>query len=339
MYSKKKYYSKPKQAPAQLKRTPLVLNSISLNYRDVNLIARAGVVNSRREIPIEGERIVVSAMSSIVGENFIKAVADLPEDIRPTIHIPRDSNALNNLRLAKELGLDRIFVGVGLNTPEIEELALELGFDTVLLDVANGYLPCVKNKVAELKEKFKRVISGSVHTATGYNALVEAGCDVVRSGIAPGSVCTTKDVTGYTRGTFTEIKSLNYSKVVNRFPAEILADGGFKSSGDVVKSFLAGADYIMSGRLFVDAEEAQLRVDGSHIYFGQASAKGKGTFNNMTSTNIERTEEKLPTDNVRPLEAILVELWDGIKSGISYSGHKTLSKAIGCGMFEVKHQQ
>jgi len=323
----------------KLKRTPLILSSTSLNYSDVNLIAKAGVVNSRSEIPIEGERIVVSAMSSIVGEDFIEAVAKLPRDLQPTIHIPRDNNALDNLRLAKEFGLERIFVGVGLNSSEIEELALTLGYTTVFLDVANGYLPCVKEKVLELKKKFRRVLAGSVHTASGYRALVDAGADVVRSGIAPGSVCTTKDVTGYTRGTFSEIKGLNYAKVRDSFPAEVLADGGFKSSGDVVKAFLAGADYIMSGRLFVDAEEAKLRVDGSHVYYGQASAKGKDTFNNNSSKNVEGTEVKLPTDSIRPLEVVLQQLWDGIRSGVSYSGHKSLDKAIGCGIFEIKHQR
>jgi IMP dehydrogenase len=305
----------------------------------VNLIAREGVVDSRSQIPIEGERIVVSAMSSIIGEKFIEAVANLPQNLQPTLHIPRDNNSLNNLRLAKELGLKRVFVGVGLNTPEIESMAIELGFDSVLLDVANGYLPNVKKKVSELKRNFRKVIVGSVHTGTGYMALVEAGADVVRSGIAPGSVCTTKDVTGYTRGTFTEINALNRKKVKEGFPSEILADGGLKSSGDVVKAFLAGADYIMSGRLFVDAEEAELRVDGSNVYYGQASQKGKGTFGNTASKNIEGREEILPTDNVRPLESILTELWDGIRSGISYSGHPTLAKAIGKGMFEVKYQR
>lgn len=315
-----------------------VLDSVSLNYSDVNLIAREGVVDSRKQIPIEGERIVVSAMSSIIGETFIKAVANLPKELQPTLHIPRDNNSLKHLRLVKELGLERVFVGVGINTPEIENLALELGFESVLLDVANGYLPSVKNKVSELKQKFRKVIVGSVHTGTGYMALVEAGADVVRSGIAPGSVCTTKDVTGYTRGTFTEINALNRKKVKEGFPAEILADGGLRNSGDVVKAFLAGADYIMSGRLFVDALESELRVDGSNVYFGQASKKGKNTFGNSGS-NIEGTEEELSTNNVRPLETILNEIWDGIRSGISYSGHSSLGKAIGKGMFEVKYQR
>lgn len=325
--------------PKTLKRTALILNTSSLNYSDVNLIAKAGVINSRKEIPIEGERIVVSAMSSIVGEDFIKAIASLPKYLQPTIHIPRDNHSLSNLRLAKELGLDRIFVGVGLNTPEIESLAQSLGFETVFLDVANGYLPCVKEKVSELKQKFRYVIAGSVHTQSGYKDLVSAGADVVRSGIAPGSVCTTKDVTGYTRGTFTEINGLNCAKVKDGFSAKVLADGGLKSSGDVVKAFLAGADYIMSGRLFVDAQEAQLRVDGTHVYYGQASKKGKETFNNDNSKNVEGTEEQLPTNNVRPLENILLELWDGIRSGVSYSGHNSLDKAIGCGIFEIKYQR
>ena len=318
-------------------RTPQILNTLSLNYGDVNLIAKAGVINSRSEIPIEGERIVVSGMSSIIGEEFIKAVAGLPKELRPTLHIPRDQRSLDHLRLAKELGLERIFVGVGLNTTEIESLAHSLEFDTVLLDVANGYLPCVKEKVAQLKDKFRCVIAGSVHTPLGYQALARAGATIVRSGIGPGSVCTTKDMTGYTRGTFTEITELNRAKVEDGFSAKILADGGFKNSGDAVKAFLAGADYIMSGRLFVNAQEAQQRVDGSHVYFGQASQRGKETFNNDQTRNIEGREEQLSTSDVRPLGDILTTVWDNMRSGVSYSGHRSLGEAIGCGVFEQKY--
>lgn len=238
-------------------------NTKSLGYDDVVLIAQPSAIESRKEVPIEGWRIVVSAMTSIVGPQFIRAVAELPEEYRPTIHIPRDIYAEENLRLAKLLGLTHIFVGVGLNTPHLEELAKELGYNQLLLDLANGYLPQVKQKVSELKEKGFFVCTGSVHTDVGANDLVMRGCDVVRSGIGPGSVCITSATAGYTRSPITDILALCSNRqdrwdpvkgAVQQHPNyKVLADGGIRNPADVAKAMFAGADYIMSGRLFVNA--------------------------------------------------------------------------------------
>jgi len=329
---------------------PSFTDEKSLGYDDVVLIAQPAAVESRKEIPIEGWRIVVSAMTSIVGPDFIKAVADLPKEYQPTIHIPRDIHAEVNLRLAKELGLTNIFVGVGLNTPHLEELAKELGFNQVLLDVANGYLPQVKQKVRELKDEGFFVCTGSVHTDIGANDLVMRGCDVVRSGIGPGSVCITSATAGYTRSPITDIIALSNEKQIANLMEfaellnsphldyKVLADGGIKNPADVAKAFLAGADYIMSGRLFVDANEARLRVDGSDIYYGMASALGKAAMGKKVE-HVEGKVQKLSRDNLKPLEAIIVDLWDGLRSAVSYSGYKTLEESIGNGVFEIKHSR
>jgi IMP dehydrogenase/GMP reductase len=310
-----------------------LLNTRSIGYNDVVLIAQPGVVKSRKQVPIEGKRLVVSAMTSIVGPDFIKAVAKLPYDLRPTIHIPRDIYAKENLTLAKELGLSQIFVGVGLETPELEELAKKLNYRTVLLDVANGYAPNVKEKVTKLRKDGFNVIAGSVHTYKGAIDLIHAGAHTIRSGIGTGSPCITKSETGFTRAQITEIFDLSHIKTFST-QYQVLADGGHKCPGDLVKAFLAGADYCMSGRLFVDCAESRLRVDGSDIYFGQASKLGKESMGKEIK-NIEGIHCKLSRENVRPLEQILTEYWGAIRSGISYSGYSTLSEAIGNGTFEL----
>jgi len=315
----------------------------SLGYDDVVLIAQPAAIESRKEIPIEGWRIVVSAMTSIVGTHFIDAVAKLPKEYQPTIHIPRDIYAEQNLKQAKYHGLKDIFVGVGLNTPHLVDLAKELGYNNLLLDVANGYLPSVKEKSSELVKKGFKVITGSVHTEKGAQDLWDAGVLTVRSGIGPGSVCITKDSTGFTRGQISEIldlvdgrwdDSVDYPKE-NR-PYAILADGGLRAPSDAVKAFLAGANYVMTGRMFVDAAEARLRVDGTNIYYGMASALGKKAMGKKVE-NVEGKLDVLSTDNVKSLKEILETIWAGIRSGVSYSGYATLTDAIGKGTFEVKH--
>jgi len=278
-------------------------------------------------------------MTSIVGQAFLHAVAKLPFNYQPNVHIPRDVYAEKNLRLAKQLGLTRIFVGVGLNTPHLEELAKELGYNKLLIDVANGYLPQVKQKVSELKGKGFFVCTGSVHTNVGANDLVMRGCDVVRSGIGPGSVCITSATAGYTRSPITDILALTSDQKYDQQPDyQVLADGGIRNPADVAKAMFAGADYIMSGRLFVNAKEARMRVDGSDVYYGMASELGKKAMGKKVE-HIEGKLDKLPRDNLKSLEAIIYDLWDGLRSAVSYSGYKTLEEAIGNGVFEIKQSR
>jgi len=322
-------------------------NTKSLGYDDVVLIAQPAVIESRKEIPIEGWRIVVSAMTSIVGPHFLEALSKLPQEYQPTVHIPRDIHAEKNLRLARELGLENIFVGVGLYTPKLEELAKELGYVNLLLYVANGYLPQVKEKVKNLKKQGFRVCTGSVHTDVGAKDLIDVGCNIVRSGIGPGSVCITSATAGYTRSPITDILALTTHKTwswdekkgeVAPKVYQVLADGGIKNPADTAKAFLAGADYIMSGRLFVDAKEARLRVDGSDVYYGMASALGKAAMGKKVE-HVEGKVQKLPRDNMKPLQDIIFDLWDGLRSAVSYSGHDSLASAIGNGVFEIKQSK
>lgn len=317
---------------------PKFTDKKSLSYQDVNLIAQPGIVASRSSIPIEGWRIVIAAMSSLICKELLIAVKNLPKELQPTIHIPRDSYAEYHLRLAKELGLEHIFVGIGLDTPNLEKLAKELGYNTLLIDIANGGIPQLPEKISKLKQDGFKVIAGSVSNMVTGHKLIKAGVDILRSGVGTGNACSTKEQTGFTRGNLSEVLALEkYISYNNKLSHEILADGGFRTSGDVTKAFLAGADYVMSGRLFVDAKEARLRMDGSHLYFGMASTVGKECFANDRKF-IEGKVELQSKDKIRPLETILNEIWDGIRSGVSYSGYATLTDAIGNGVFEIKHE-
>jgi len=332
----------------------ILLPTKSLSYQDVNLIAQPAIIKSRKEIPIEMKRIVVSAMTSIIGPSFIKAVAELPVEYQPTLHIPRDLFKLENLSICNKLELKNIFVGVGLAEDEsYENLALSYNYKVAFIDIANGYLPQIKERVEQLKAKgFESVICGSVHTELGAHNLMKMGVDVVRLGIAPGSVCITKDSTGYTRGTISEVFEVSeYKKGLSNFLEKeaflVMADGGLKSPSDYVKSFLAGADYCMGGRIFTEAFECRMHQENElwtvdkktlfplNTYFGMASNWGKIAMGNP-SDNIEGISSTIYP--MYPLKDIIDTLWQGIASGVSYSGNKTLTEAIGNGVFEVIHK-
>lgn len=334
----------------------------SLSYQDVNLLAQPSLVKSRKEIPIEMHRIVVSSMTSIIGPSFIQAISELEENFQPTLHIPRDIFKKENLSLCSQLGLKRIFVGVGLKQDlTYEKMALDFGYKTAFLDIANGYLLQIPERIKELKDfGFENVICGSVHTELGAHNLYKSGCDVIRLGIAPGSVCITKDSTGYTRGTISEITEIfEYKKGLSSFLEKeaylIMADGGLKSPSDYSKAFLAGADYAMGGRIFTEALECRMHdlkleerrfLVGTgpkfeykefpiNTYFGMASNWGKIAMGNP-SDNIEGTSTIIKPKFA--LKDIIETLWQGIASGVSYSGHKSLTEAIGNGVFEIIHK-
>lgn len=326
----------------------ILLKTKSLNWQDVNLLAQKSAVESRSEIPVEGHRIVVSAMTSIIGYNFIIAVSQLPKEYQPTLHIPRDIFKVENLKACFAAELKHIFVGVGLNEDkEYEALALSLRYKTAFIDIANGYLPQIKERVIQLKQKgFTKIICGSVHTIEGFDYLSSLGVEIIRSGIAPGSVCITADSTGFTRGTFSEIMALNGAREAQNINREILADGGIKSPADCVKAFLAGSDYIMSGRLFVEANECRMHNDferhynkekdlvfPKHSYFGMASSWGKIAMGNRVENIEGKSDFVIPTSS---LQDIITTIWAGIKSGISYSGYSSVKNSIGNGVFESK---
>ena len=152
-----------------------LLDSKSIYYKDVNLISQPGVVRSRKDVPIEGHRIVVSSMVAIIGEEFIRAVAKLPKELQPTLHIPRTPKAIKWLELCKELGLEHIFVGVGANTPELEAAAKRLGYQDILIDVAHGDSPLVREAVRRIRndDYWNNVIVGCQSSIPFY-ALVSA---------------------------------------------------------------------------------------------------------------------------------------------------------------------
>lgn len=327
-----------------------LLSTKSLNYSDVNLIGQLGVVESRTSIANEPWRIIVSGMSSIIGPTFIKAASELLPSLQPTLHIPRDVFQRENLKLVTELGYpkSRVLVGVGIKNSQLSLLELkELGFGSLLIDVANGYMPQIKKRVEEIQEMGFIVAVGSVHSIEGFDYLQELGVNIVRTGIGPGSVCITADSTGYTRGTFTEVFELYnhrlYKDEHGFHVPDILADGGFYSTADFVKSFLAGADYCMSGGIFANVMEARMHSDGyerlpipMHTYFGMASDLGKLCMGRNPIENIEGTYRKIGTEEVVTLKDLLINLWAGIRSGISYSGYSSLTDAIGYGVFEEK---
>lgn len=311
-----------------------IVNYKGLVYNDVSIVPSLGKVNSRGEIPFEGYRIIVAGMSSIIGMEFLKEWMALPQEIRPLIHLQRDGKAIEHLKFLAENNMqDWVIAGIGLNTPEIEKTALELGYKNILLDIAHGGLPGLDKVYNRLRAEFgedANLICGCVSTEEQISYLDNMGWDTIRMNIGSGNGCATRYVAGVAIGAFTEI--LNAHSYFGDEPsANIIADGGFYNICDFGKAFLAGAHFCMSGFVFTKCKSAQLHIDGTNEYYGMSSYK-KGVRGGQTKYD-ESLTKKVSDQNLYSLYDLLMKIWGGIRSAVSYSGYKTLEEAIGNGEF------
>ena len=326
-----------------------LLKTKSIYYNDVNLIAQPCQVSSRKQIPIELERIIVSPMQSIIGETFAKKANELGLSLALHRFCSPEQEANLFTKLSNK---DNVFVSVGLNDWDRVKILSACGAKNWLFDMANGYMRTeIKNSVDRLlcEAEVKKLMFGNVHTAQGYIDLSNVNIDpniakFIRVGIAGGSPCATNDSTGFNRGPITELMEIHETQPYepssdNDFSHPdpyIVADGGIKNAGYAAKAFGAGADYIMMGGYFSKALEAETHVTGDGTYWGGASHKQQILQLGKTHRHSEGKEFKVEGE-VKPLKDLVDELWGGLSSAISYGGFSSLKDFIGNGVFELKH--
>lgn len=319
-----------------------LLNTKSIYYDDVNLLAQSCKVESRKDIPKELSRIIASPMSAIVGPTFVEAAVKC--GISVCVH--RFQSIEEQLSTVKNLYCDEfdnlVYFAVGLKDEDRISALLNSGVKNFIIDLANGYLNEQIEKVAkELSATghLNKLIVGNVHTLEGYSKLAKLkkyfnGDDsddevIIRLNIGSGAQCITSSTTGYGRGEITTI-----SECSSMDEGRACADGGIKGSANAVKSFGAGAEAIMLGSFFANAEEAECQVQGHKMIWGGASKKQADLLGKFLSHSEGRESDVI--GEVKPLQVLIEELWGGIASGVSYSGYKTLTDFVNKGIFELK---
>jgi GMP reductase len=328
-----------------------LLSSKSIYYDDVNLIAQPTDVKSRKDIPQELSRIMVSPMQSIIGPIFANRALELGLSI--CLH-RFDSTIEERLKLikdvftnAKELNksAERIWVSIGLKDLENINAILDQGVENIIIDVANGYMYEIMEFASIIYNKsnkqIKKMMIGNIHSASilaDYQVLSDYfGIPIYfRCGIASGSVCNTKGMTGYNRGQITEIQECADWIEENNSNLILVADGGIANPACAAKAFGAGADYVMMGGYFAHAKEAQHVIDELYKFWGGASEFQQILSKGVAERHSEGKEKDIHPDHLESLEKLVSDLWGGISSAVSYSGYKTLTKFIGNGVFEKK---
>jgi len=232
-------------------------------------------------------------------------------------------------------------VGTGNDTDERAAALVEAGVDILVIDTAHGHSQNVINVVKKIKSKYPNlpVIAGNVATAAATEALIKAGADVVKVGIGPGSICTTRVVAGVGVPQITAISDA--AEVAKKHGKTVIADGGIKYSGDIVKAISAGANNVMIGSLLAGTEESpgELEIYKGRSYkvyrgMGSVSAMKKGSKDRYFQEDETETEKFVPEgiEGRVPYKGTLAEtvyqLLGGLKSGMGYCGTPDIDSLI-----------
>ncbi|HEQ3977797.1 TPA: IMP dehydrogenase [Streptococcus pyogenes] len=224
-------------------------------------------------------------------------------------------------------------VGVTSDTFERAEALFEAGADAIVIDTAHGHSAGVLRKIAEIRAHFpnRTLIAGNIATAEGARALYDAGVDVVKVGIGPGSICTTRVVAGVGVPQVTAIYAA--AAVAREYGKTIIADGGIKYSGDIVKALAAGGNAVMLGSMFAGTDEApgeteiyQGRKFKTYRGMGSIAAMKKGSSDRYFQGSVNEANKLVP-EGIEGRVAykgaasdIVFQMLGGIRSGMGYVG-------------------
>ncbi|MBE5752881.1 MAG: IMP dehydrogenase [Clostridiales bacterium] len=262
-------------------------------------------------------------------QGYLKGLITI-KDIEKTIQYPNSARDKNGRLLVGAA------VGTAANTMDRIAALIEAKADVIAIDTAHGHSAGVIKKVAEIKAKYPNItlIAGNVATAEATKALIEAGADVVKVGIGPGSICTTRIVAGIGVPQLTAI--MDCAEMADKYGKRIIADGGIKYSGDIVKALAAGGSAAMVGSLLAGTLESPGEVE---LYQGRSYKvyRGMGSLGAMNAGSSDRyfqeNTRKFVPEGVEgrvpyrgSVADIIYQMKGGIRSGMGYCGKATIEE-------------
>ena len=302
---------------------------------------------TRTEVPISKVMTTGRLVTVPVGTTLDQAKRILGEHRIEKLPVVDDDNRLKGLITVKDiqkaikypnackddLGRLRVGAAVGVGEPALERAAalVEAHADFIIVDTAHGHSRAVLDTVEKLKSRLSvEVVAGNIVTAEAARDLIARGADAVKVGIGPGSICTTRVVTGVGVPQITAVADVAEEAAKSGTP--VIADGGIQYSGDICKALVAGADSVMIGSLFAGTEESP---GETILYQGRAfkEYRGMGALGAMRAGSKDRyfqdgiAAEKLVPEGIEgrvpykgPLGDVVHQLVGGLKSAMGYCG-------------------
>ena len=306
----------------------------ALTYQDVLLVPQYSDITSRKEVVLTsfldenlslGLPIIASPMDTVSETTMASAMSQLGG--MAVIHRYNSPEEQARMVYESEAMIVGAAIGMTGDYKRRAELLVNAGISALCVDVAHGHHSSMREALAWLKDNCGdvHVIAGNVATREAFDALADWGADSVRCNIGGGSICTTRVQTGHGIPGLHTI--FDCSTSVNAGNVNIIADGGIRNSGDIVKALAAGADFVMLGSLLAGTDEAPGDV------FEDATGKQFKSYRGMASRDAQvdwRGTVGTPEGvaSVVPyrgsVHVIVEQLAGGIRSGLSYSGARTI---------------
>jgi IMP dehydrogenase len=321
-----------------------------LTSRDLRFLDKSDVpidqVMTKDKLVTAPENTTLEQAQKLLLENKVEKLLLIDEKYRlkGLITIKDIDKNLRFPRASKDArGRLRVGAAVGVFDYERVETLIRAGVDVLVVDSAHGHTRNVLDTVREVKRRFDiDVIAGNVATEAGARDLVKAGADAVKVGIGPGSICTTRIISGVGVPQLTAIAAA--ARAIKDTDVPVIADGGIRYSGDIVKALAAGAHTVMLGGLLAGLDESP----GEMILFQGRSFKryrGMGSLGAMSQGSSERyrqsvesdedsdSRQKLVPEGVEgrvpykgPLHGLLYQLVGGLRAGMGYLGVRTIDE-------------
>ncbi len=263
----------------------------------------------------------------IVDKNgYLKGLITI-KDIEKAIQYPNSARDENGRLLAAAA------VGTAANTMDRVAALVDAKVDVVAIDTAHGHSKMVLQKVAEIKKHYPNLplIAGNVATAAATEALIDAGADIVKVGIGPGSICTTRVIAGIGVPQLTAV--MDCAEAADKRGKHVIADGGIKYSGDIVKALAAGGSAVMIGSMLAGTAESPGEVE---LYQGRSFKvyRGMGSLSAMAAGSKDRyfqeNAKKFVPEGVEgrvpyrgSVSDIIYQMKGGLRSGMGYCGKAT----------------
>ena len=309
----------------------------SLSFDDVLLVPQYSDIESRKVLTtknrlgdIELYLPIISSPMDTVTEVEMASMIDTHGGLGIIHRYNSPADQANLVRIAKLKDTANVGAAIGVTGDYLEraQALVEAGANVLCVDVAHGHHSMMKTALTNLKQIFRwdsgvHIMAGNVATGEGACALAEWGAHSVRVGVGGGSICSTRLVSGHGVPTFQTVMDC----VDAGCPIPIIADGGMKTSGDIVKALAAGADFVMLGSMLAGTDQSPGQVfDAGNkkykVYRGMASSEAQINWRGKTSTP-EGISTTIPYKG--DVNTILADLKGGIQSGMSYSGARTIN--------------
>ncbi len=300
-----------------------------LTFDDVLIIPAKSDVRSRRDPiltskltrNIEIETPIVSANMDTVTESEMVVAMHALGAFGILHRFLSIEDQVSHVRRAKEKGVTNIgaSIGVGDDYRQRAKALVEAGVNVITIDIAHGHAVSMMETMKWLKDTFSGIelIAGNIATPDGAFDLIQAGADAIKVGIGPGSMCTTRIITGCGVPQLTAVALC--AEIAADHDVPVIADGGIRTSGDVVKAFAAGASTVMLGSMLAGTLETPGEVkSGRKQYRGMASKAAQVSWRGGVPEGMAAEGESTSVTIKGHVKDVVMEITGGLRSGMSY---------------------